>query len=184
VTLARRSPRDCLEILAVRGDKVITGLNFVDVGDEGASLGPEIVFSNKLLKGGQEVGHEGAVCTTVSLVRNEAQCIATFSFQGGQITARRWFAWCSGTPRRLAPGSPWMSPPLGVEHVLRGEREHHVEDRGLPRGPTRHRRHEPLRWLVHGPRQLRIDGRVDCVDAVEKRVGDLEGRHRALSDTL
>jgi hypothetical protein len=67
---------------------VITELSFVDVGDQGASLGDEIVFSNKLLKGGKEVGHEGAVCTTVSLERQEAQCIATFSFQGGQITAQ------------------------------------------------------------------------------------------------
>ena len=60
----------------------------VDAGAKGPSLGDEIVFSNKLVQGTKQVGHEGAVCTTVSLKRQEAQSIATFSFGGGQITAQ------------------------------------------------------------------------------------------------
>jgi hypothetical protein len=67
---------------------IITELSLVDVGDKGTSLGDEIVFSSKLLQDGNQVGHQGAVCTTVSLERQEAQCIATYSFSGGQITAQ------------------------------------------------------------------------------------------------
>ena len=72
----------------IRVSAVITELSLIDAGTAGPSLGDEIVFSNKLLAGGKEIGHEGAVCTTVSLQRQEAQCVATFSFSGGQITAQ------------------------------------------------------------------------------------------------
>jgi hypothetical protein len=61
---------------------------FVDLGDEGESLGDQIVFSSKLLKGGEEVGHEGVVCTITSLERQEGQCVATAWFSEGQITAQ------------------------------------------------------------------------------------------------
>ena len=44
------------------------------------------MFSNEL-QGGNQVGHGGAVCTTVSLQRHEARCVATYSFPGRQITA-------------------------------------------------------------------------------------------------
>jgi len=67
---------------------ILTDSSFIDLGAPGPSLGDEIVFSNKLLHEGKQVGHEGAVCTTVSLERQEAQCVATFSFPGGQITAQ------------------------------------------------------------------------------------------------
>jgi hypothetical protein len=47
------------------------------------------------------VGHEGAVCTTVSLARQEAQCVATYSFGGAQITAQALITLRSlGTVRR------------------------------------------------------------------------------------
>lgn len=72
----------------IRADAVVTELNLINVSPNGPSLGDEIVFAEKLLQGQDEVGHEGAVCTTVSLVRQEAQCIATYSFGGGQITAQ------------------------------------------------------------------------------------------------
>jgi hypothetical protein len=62
---------------------VITELEF-----QGTSLGDQIVFTNKLLKGDTEVGHEGAVCTVTSAQRQEIQCVATFSLRGGQITAQ------------------------------------------------------------------------------------------------
>jgi hypothetical protein len=55
---------------------------------QGTSLGDQIVFTNKLLQGDTEVGHEGAVCTVTSAARQEAQCVATFSLRGGQITAQ------------------------------------------------------------------------------------------------
>jgi hypothetical protein len=61
---------------------------FVDLGDKGESLGDEFVFSSKLLKGGEEVGHAGVVCTIVSLERGDAQCVATAWFPKGQITGQ------------------------------------------------------------------------------------------------
>jgi hypothetical protein len=63
--------------------EVITELKF-----QGTALGDQIVFTNKLLRGDTEVGHEGAVCTVTSVERQEMQCIATFSLRGGQITAQ------------------------------------------------------------------------------------------------
>ena len=73
---------------AIRVVAIVTELNLVAVSSKGPSLGDEIVFAEKLLQRGNQVGHEGAVCTTVSLVRQEAQCVATYSFGGGQITAQ------------------------------------------------------------------------------------------------
>ena len=73
---------------AIRVVAIVTELNLVAVSSKGPSLGDEIVFAEKLLQGGKQVGHEGAVCTTVSLERQEAQCVATYSFGGGQITAQ------------------------------------------------------------------------------------------------
>jgi hypothetical protein len=88
VTPADGSPADAAHRHTIRVDSVITEVNFLDTGAAGASLGDQIVFSNKLLDGNQQVGHEGAVCTTVSLERTEAQCFATFSFPDGEITAQ------------------------------------------------------------------------------------------------
>lgn len=67
---------------------ITTELSQVDVGAKGPSLGDGIVVSAKLLQGRHQVGHQGAVCTTVSLNRQQAQCVATYSFRGGQITAQ------------------------------------------------------------------------------------------------
>jgi hypothetical protein len=67
---------------------ITTEEQFVDVGDEGESVGDQFIFSDKLLKDGEQVGHNAVVCTIVSLKREEAQCVATFWFDGGQITAQ------------------------------------------------------------------------------------------------
>ncbi len=55
---------------------------------EGTALGDQIVFTTQLLKGDTEVGHQGGVCTVTSVQRNEAQCVATYSLPGGQITGQ------------------------------------------------------------------------------------------------
>jgi hypothetical protein len=72
----------------------------------GVALGDQIVFTNKLLKGETEVGHEGAVCTVTSTVtsveRQEAQCVATFSLRGGQITAQALIHLGTLTPYAVA----------------------------------------------------------------------------------
>jgi hypothetical protein len=66
-----------------RVDAVTTEQDF-----EGTSLGDQIVFTTRLLKVATEVGHQGGVCTVTSVARNEAQCIATYSLRGGQITGQ------------------------------------------------------------------------------------------------
>ena len=55
---------------------------------EGTDLGDQIVFTTQLLKGDTEVGHQGGVCTVTSVARAEAQCTATYSLRGGQITGQ------------------------------------------------------------------------------------------------
>jgi len=60
----------------------------LDHHPEGESLGDQFVFSSKLLKDGDEVGHDGVVCTLVSVERQEGQCVATAWFDDGQITVQ------------------------------------------------------------------------------------------------
>jgi hypothetical protein len=67
---------------------ITTEEGFSDLGDEGFSLGDQGVFAEKLLKGGKKVGHSGGVCTITSLEREEAQCVVTAWFRGGQITVQ------------------------------------------------------------------------------------------------
>jgi len=80
----------------------ITEVSQIDLGAPGPSLGDEIVFSGQLLQGGQQIGHQGAVCTTVSLKLKEDQCNATYSFGGGQITAQAVFILGSAAPYDVA----------------------------------------------------------------------------------
>jgi hypothetical protein len=88
VSPAFGSSGDDDERQTIRVVEIATEEAFVDVGEEGESLGDQFVFSSKLLKGGEEVGHAGVVCTIVSLERLEAQCQATAWFDDGQITAQ------------------------------------------------------------------------------------------------
>jgi hypothetical protein len=72
----------------IRVTVVTTEQKLLDLGGPGFALGNEIVLSQNLLQGANQVGHDGSVCTEVSVARQEAQCIATYSFPGGQITAQ------------------------------------------------------------------------------------------------
>jgi hypothetical protein len=80
----------------------VTEESQIDLGATGPSLGDEIVFSGPLLQGGHQVGHQGAVGTTVSLQRHEAQFIATYSFRGGQITAQALVILGSSAPYEVS----------------------------------------------------------------------------------
>jgi allene oxide cyclase-like protein len=71
---------------------------FVDLGDQGESVGDQFVFSSRFLKGGEQVGHDAVVCTIVSLERQEAQCIATAWFDDGQITAQALVSFAEDPP--------------------------------------------------------------------------------------
>lgn len=82
----------------IRVTAVTTEQKLLDLGGPGFALGNEIVFSQKLLQGANQVGHDGSVCTEVSVARQEAQCIATYSFPGGQITAQALVIFGSTAP--------------------------------------------------------------------------------------
>jgi hypothetical protein len=74
---------DTFRVVAITAEE-----DFLDLGDEGFSLGDQGVFSENLLKGGEEVGHSGGVCAVTSLEREEVHCVVTAWFQGGQITVQ------------------------------------------------------------------------------------------------
>jgi hypothetical protein len=82
----------------IRVVSVLEEETFVDLGAEGESVGDQFLFTSKLLKGGDEVGHDAVVCTIVSLERQEAQCVATAWFSDGQITAQVLVNFAEGPP--------------------------------------------------------------------------------------
>lgn len=82
----------------IRVHSITTEEEFVDVGAEGFSLGDEFVFSTNLRKGGEQVGRLGVVCTFTSLEHEEAECVATAWFRGGQIAVQGLIA---GEPERF-----------------------------------------------------------------------------------
>jgi hypothetical protein len=64
---------------------------FLDLGEQGDSLGDQIVFSDNLFRGGKKVGISGATCTLVRLeprVSVTFQCVGTLSLPRGQITVQ------------------------------------------------------------------------------------------------
>lgn len=72
----------------VRALSTNTEERFVDVGRQGFSLGDAFVFTSKLTRQGEKVGHTGVVCTITSRRRGEAQCVGTAWFRGDQITVQ------------------------------------------------------------------------------------------------
>ena len=98
MTPALGSSGDDDEGETIRVNSITSEEEFVDVGAEGFSLGDEIVFSTNLRKGGEKVGRLGVVCTFTSLEHEEAECVATAWFRGGQIAVQGLIA---GEPERF-----------------------------------------------------------------------------------
>ncbi|WP_260848991.1 allene oxide cyclase barrel-like domain-containing protein [Streptomyces sp. SLBN-118] len=78
-------------------DKVInlrshlTSRTDLDLGEPGFDQGDEEVFTDDLFRGNVKVGHDGGVCTLLTLEpdgSSESQCVATFSLPRGQIAAQ------------------------------------------------------------------------------------------------
>ena len=63
---------------------------YVDLGEEGFSLGDQFVFTNDLMSGDTKVGEDGGACTVVRLTDAGAtvQCNGTNSLPGGQIAVQ------------------------------------------------------------------------------------------------
>ncbi|MGO9082362.1 MAG: allene oxide cyclase barrel-like domain-containing protein [Streptosporangiaceae bacterium] len=106
----------------IRVVAITTEENFIPVTSKGPSLGDEIVISQKLLQGGTQVGHEGTVCTTVSLMpQEEAQCAATYWFGGGELTVQGLIA--------LGSTAPYIAPITGGSASYEGAKgELHVRE--------------------------------------------------------
>jgi hypothetical protein len=63
----------------------------LDLGEQGDSLGDQLVFSNNLFRAGKKVGTSGGICTMVRLVPRVSvtfQCVGTLSLPRGQITVQ------------------------------------------------------------------------------------------------
>jgi hypothetical protein len=90
VTPALSASRDGVEERTIRLVAINTESNFVDVGAKGDTLGDYFVFTHKLLRRGERVGHVSGQCTIVSVagVESEPQCVVTASLPGGLITAQ------------------------------------------------------------------------------------------------
>jgi hypothetical protein len=61
----------------------------IDLGEQGDSLGDQIIFSEDLLRDGKKIGHDGGVCTIVGLVPDisfTVQCVTTPSLPRGLVT--------------------------------------------------------------------------------------------------
>jgi type II secretory pathway pseudopilin PulG len=97
---------------------------------EGTALGDQIVFTTQLLKGDTEVGHQGGVCTITSVARGEAQCLATYSLRGGQITGQALIRLGDPAPYAVAVtgGSGRYK---GVEGEIRVRPATETEPRGI-----------------------------------------------------
>jgi hypothetical protein len=66
-------------------------IELLDLGTPGASLGDELVFSETLMRKGDEVGESGVVCTVTQVVPPYGDvlmyhCVGTLSLKKGQIT--------------------------------------------------------------------------------------------------
>lgn len=59
---------------------------FIDAGERGFSLGDSFVFSSRLTRQGETVGHTGVVCTITSVRMEESQCVGTAWLRRGQIS--------------------------------------------------------------------------------------------------
>jgi hypothetical protein len=62
--------------------------NVVDVGTPGAGVGDMLVFQDRILDRGRQVGVEGGVCTITALLDGghfQTHCVGTVSLGAGQI---------------------------------------------------------------------------------------------------
>jgi len=88
---AGSSAADDKEVEVIRVTEVTVQDNFVDVGEQGDSLGDYFVFSGDLFRKGEKVGSDGGTGTIVrleSMVSATVQFVATAVLPKGQITVQ------------------------------------------------------------------------------------------------
>jgi hypothetical protein len=61
--------------------------NFVDIGSPGPGVGDLLVFQDRILRSGRQVGVEGGSCTITAILTDgfQTHCVGTVSLPGGTI---------------------------------------------------------------------------------------------------
>ena len=82
------------------------GVVHTDVGEHGLSVGDEFVYSDKLFKGGKQVGEDGSSCQVTKLVgeRTTTNCVLSVQLPDGQLTAQSLWTKGSDTVRMAVTG--------------------------------------------------------------------------------
>jgi len=70
----------------LRFDVEFSPFTLIDVGEAGPSLGDMLVFHDKLLVKGKQVGEEGGTCPIVDVAQSLVNCTGTVRLRAGQIT--------------------------------------------------------------------------------------------------
>ena len=60
--------------------------HIIDVGPVGPSVGDQLFFRARLMRGGNQVGHDRGLCTITA--KDESRCQATFVLPKGSISAQ------------------------------------------------------------------------------------------------
>jgi hypothetical protein len=71
-----------------------TQLTQIDVPPAGFGQGDEVVFHDVLVAQGKTIGHDGGACQATFVTKGRVpqfQCVVTFVFRGGQLTAQGLF---------------------------------------------------------------------------------------------
>jgi hypothetical protein len=98
---------------------ILTEEQFVDVGDEGESVGDQFIFSDELLKDAKQVGHDAVVCTIVSLIVKRRSASPRWS-RVVRLRRGRWLA----LQRRRQP----CPSPEALGSTRGAEGEIHIRD--------------------------------------------------------
>jgi hypothetical protein len=100
-----------------------TEQTFLDLGEEGDSLGDQFIFHDVLRHAGERVGHDGGVCTVTSVEgpAGEAQCVVTAYLSDGQITFQGLIVETGDPPRftlAVTGGTGQYEGASGEVHVI------------------------------------------------------------------
>jgi hypothetical protein len=101
--------------------------NFVDLGTPGPGIGDQLVFQDRILDHGRQVGVEGGACTITALLPGDhfqTHCVGTVSLPGGQIAFQGLVSDAPSKPMAVVGGTGRFRTAAGTLTVLElGENE-------------------------------------------------------------
>jgi hypothetical protein len=122
VAPALSSERDDGEHRVLRVTTETVESNFLDLGDEGPSLGDQFLFQEIVRRQGEIVGDNGGVCSLTSVGEGEFNCVVTAHFEDGQLTAQFLFVPPTEFPHRetfpITGGSGVFEGASGEGHAV------------------------------------------------------------------